>query len=65
MLYLLRRIGEAIVIDTPAGRCRIIIGKIDRGEVNLIFDAAREIQILRSELIPEVEICESNLPPAT
>ena len=55
MLTLSRRVGEAIVIDTPAGPVRVVVVSIDRGKIRLGFQCAREIVIMRQELLPVSE----------
>lgn len=56
MLVLSRKIGEKIIIETPAGRVvvqvsQIVGGKSQSRRVKLGFEAPKSIPILRGELV--------------
>ena len=48
MLVLSRKVGEKIFIDNNI--CLIILG-FDRGQIRLGFEAPREVNIVRQELL--------------
>lgn len=52
MLILTRRKGESIIID---GNIEVTIVESEDGRVKLGIDAPKNIEILRSELLVEVE----------
>jgi carbon storage regulator CsrA len=64
MLVLSRRLGEAILIDTPQGRVRIKITDVDSRtqRCRLGIDAPAEMAVLRGELLPRSP--EESSPPS-
>jgi len=58
MLVLTSRVGDSVVIDVPAGEARRIeveVLKLTPGRVRLGIEAARDVGILRGELIDAKE----------
>lgn len=51
MLVLSRRIGEKIVIELPGKMVEIVVLRIEPGKVRLGFAGARDISIVRAELL--------------
>ena len=53
MLILTRRVGETIVIETPAGeRVEVAVLGVKGNQVRIGTDAPDHIQIMREELSP-------------
>lgn len=55
ILVLSRKLGEAVLIGEPGpNQIRVVVVDIDRGKIRLGFEAARNIPIMRQELLPLV-----------
>lgn len=53
LLVLSRRAREWVTITTPSGETiRVCVVDVDRGKVRLGFDAAKDVAIMRDELLP-------------
>jgi carbon storage regulator CsrA len=65
MLVLSRRLGEALIIDTPQGRVRIQITDVDsrHARCRIGIDAPAEMAVLRGELLPRSP--EESPPPSS
>jgi carbon storage regulator CsrA len=61
-LMLTRRVGESVVIETPAGPVVVMLAEVDRrgDRVRLGFAADRSIAIWRSELKEMMEADRKN-----
>lgn len=63
MLVLARKRGQSVVIDNEI---TLTVGAFRAGEIKLLFDAPREITIVRKELIlpkgPELPNCPAHIP---
>ncbi len=60
MLALGRKPGEEVVINAHrAAEIRVKVGRLRSGNVQLLFDAPTDVQILRRELLDRVR----ELPP--
>lgn len=53
MLVLTRRYGESITIGEGDDAIRIVVSRLDRGQVRLGVEAKHNIRVLRSELLPK------------
>lgn len=53
MLALTIKKKEAVVITTNQGKIKIILKECNLGRCLLVFEAPREIQILREKLVEE------------
>lgn len=63
MLCLTRKKNESIRLFLPDGRTiDVTIGDIDRNKTRLLFDAPRDIRIMRTELLEPPGADE--IPPA-
>ena len=52
MLILTRRVGESIIIETPAGeRIQVTVLGVKGNQVRIGTDAPEDIQIMREELL--------------
>lgn len=66
MLVLSRKVGESIVIESPAGPISImVIDVAGNGNVRLGFAAPKEILILRQEILEKGHHKHPRKPPAT
>jgi carbon storage regulator len=54
MLVLSRKVNEAIVI--PGLNLTIRVAEVSGQRVRLAFDAPRDVQIVRQEILPEMEV---------
>ncbi len=58
MLILTRRIGETIIIETPAGEhIEVAVLGVKGNQVRVGIEAPREVVVLREELV-EQHLCE-------
>lgn len=55
MLTLTRKNGEQLLIDHPAGKIAITIKRAAKGKVIVGIDAAREIKVMRAEVLDQIE----------
>jgi carbon storage regulator len=56
MLTLTRRIGESIIIETPAGeQMRVMVLGVDGIKVRLGIDASENVTVLREELVGRLQ----------
>jgi carbon storage regulator CsrA len=51
-LVLTRRPGEAVLLRREGRQVRVYVVSVEANVVRLAFDAPREIEILREELVP-------------
>lgn len=52
MITITRRIGESIIIETPAGeQMRVMVLSVDGIQVRLGIEAPAEVTVLREELV--------------
>ncbi len=60
MLILIRRPGESIIIETPAGeRITVTVLGVKGNQVRIGTDAPDDISIMREELLARVESLQS------
>ena len=60
MLILTRRVGESIIIETPAGeRITVVVLGVKGNQVRIGTDAPDDISIMREELLARVEGLQS------
>ena len=56
MLILTRRVGESIIIETPAGeRITVTVLGVKGNQVRIGTDAPDDVSIMREELLARVE----------
>ena len=60
MLILTRRVGESIIIETPAGeRITVTVLGVKGNQVRIGTDAPDDVSIMREELLARVEGLQS------
>ena len=56
MLILTRRVGESIIIETPAGeRIQVTVLGVKGNQVRIGTDAPDDVQIMREELLERLQ----------